>query len=308
MRLAFMGTPDFSVPALQALIQAGHEVACVYSQPPRAAGRGHHERPSPVQAAAEAAGIPVRTPKSLRDAGVQADFAALGLDAAVVVAYGLILPQAVLDAPRLGCLNIHASLLPRWRGAAPIQRAIEAGDHETGITIMAMDAGLDTGAMLLVEATPIGVDDDAGTLHDRLSAMGGRMIVDALAGIEAGTLPAVPQPAEGVTYAAKLERAEAEIDWNQPAERIARRIRAFRPWPGSTARIEGQAVKVLAAAAVAGRTDAPPCMVLGREPIIACADGSALWLERLQRPGKAPVEGAAFWHGVKRVGVGDILT
>jgi methionyl-tRNA formyltransferase len=307
MRLAFMGTPEFSVPALEALLAAGHEVACVYSQPPRPVGRGHQTRPSPVHERAEAAGIEVRTPTSLRMPDVQEAFAALNLDAAVVVAYGLILPQPVLDAPRLGCVNIHGSLLPRWRGAAPIQRAIEAGDAETGITTMAMDAGLDTGAMLLTAHTPIGADDDAGSLHDRLAAMGASLIVETLAGLEAGTITPVPQPGAGVTYAAKLDKAEAALDWNQPAEVLARKVRAFRPWPGTTAQIEGQPVKVLSALAVAGQDGAAPGTILSREPIIACAGGSGLWLERLQRPGKGPVPGADFWNGVKSLQTGDQL-
>src|SRR5690348_9952759 len=199
LRLAFMGTPDFAVPSLAALRTAGHDVACVYSQPPRPAGRGHRPQPSPVQAAAEAAGIPVRVPLRF-DAAAIAEFAALGLDAAVVAAYGLILPKPVLEAPRLGCLNVHASLLPRWRGAAPIQRAILAGDAETGVTIMQMDEGLDTGGMLLTERTPIRPDTTASELHDRLAEIGARLVIEALDGIAAGRLAATPQPAEGVTY------------------------------------------------------------------------------------------------------------
>lgn len=308
MRLAFMGTPDFSVTALTALIEAGHEIACVYSQPPRAAGRGHKERPSPVHQAALDHGIEVRTPKSLRDADVQAEFAALDLDLAVVVAYGLILPQAILDAPKHGCLNIHASLLPRWRGAAPIQRAIEAGDAETGVTIMAMDAGLDTGDMLLIGRTPIADTDDAGSLHDRLSDMGGTLIVEALTKLEAGQLPPTPQPEAGVTYAAKLDKAESRIDWTQPADVIARRIRAFRPWPGTTAELEGQVVKVLAAGIVGGQASAQPGTILAKDPVIACAAGTALRLEKLQRPGKSAVDGAAFWNGAKTLAVGDVLS
>src|SRR5262245_54950645 len=203
LRLAFMGTPDFAVPALSALVAAGHEIVAVYSQPPRAAGRGQKPRPSSVHAAAMDHGIAVRTPDSLRVAAEQAAFTALGLDAAVVVAYGLLLPKSILVAPRLGCLNIHASLLPRWRGAAPIQRALMAGDGETGVTIMQMDEGLDTGPMLLQERMPIVPEDDAGPLHDKLASLGARLIVQALNGLAAGTLTAQPQPSAGVTYAAK---------------------------------------------------------------------------------------------------------
>ncbi|MBV6633705.1 MAG: methionyl-tRNA formyltransferase [Alphaproteobacteria bacterium] len=308
MRIAFMGTPDFSVTALRALINAKHDVACVYSQPPRKSGRGHKEQPSPVHAAALGAGIEVRTPVSLRNEEAQAEFAALNLDAAVVVAYGLILPKEILEAPKHGCFNIHASLLPRWRGAAPIQRAIEAGDTETGITIMQMDEGLDTGAMLMVEATPITLDDDAGTLHDRLSAMGAKMMVEGLELLNANRLIHTPQPDDGVTYAAKLEKAESEIDWSLPAKEIERRIRAFRPWPGSKATIGEKGVKVLAASLADGKAGAEPGTILDKAPVVACADGTALQLDQLQRPGKAAVDGAAFWNGMKTLTVGDRLS
>src|SRR6266404_1312973 len=216
LRLAFMGTPEFARTGLAALIAAGHDIACVYSQPPRPAGRGQRSRPSPVQALAEERGLPVRTPVNLREAAEQAHFADLGLDAAVVAAYGLILPPAILEAPRRGCLNIHASLLPRWRGAAPIQRAILAGDHETGVTIMQMDEGLDTGPMLLAERVDIEPETTATTLHDQLAAVGARLIVRTLGGLADGTLAARPQPAEGITYAKKLAREEGRIDWSQP--------------------------------------------------------------------------------------------
>ena len=221
-RLVFMGTPDFSVPSLNALIAAGHEVVCAYCQPPRKAGRGQKERPQPVHAAAAAADIPVRTPTSLKSADTQAAFAALEADVAVVAAYGLILPKAILDAPRLGCLNIHASLLPRWRGAAPIQRAIQAGDDKTGVTIMQMDEGLDTGPMLLRRSIEIG-QATAGELHDALAELGSTMIVEALAGLDAGTLKTKAQPAtRGVKYAPKIRKDEARIDWRQPAAELAR--------------------------------------------------------------------------------------
>ncbi|MEO0391626.1 MAG: methionyl-tRNA formyltransferase [Pseudomonadota bacterium] len=307
MRIAFMGTPDFSVLALDALVQAGHEVACVYSQPPRKAGRGHKEQPSPVHKAALAHGLNVRTPTSLKPAEVQAEFAALDLDLAVVVAYGLILPTPILEAPRHGCFNIHASLLPRWRGAAPIQRAIAAGDEETGITIMQMDEGLDTGDMLLIDRLPITDEDDAGSLHDGLAQMGAKLIVEALAKLEAGDLPATPQPATGVTYAEKLDKAESRIDWYQPAAMIARRIRAFRPWPGSTAEMEGQTIKIHAAMPVDGDAGAKPGTILDKNVVVACGDGTALRLDKLQRPGKAAVDGAAFWNGAKQIKIGDVL-
>ena len=229
MRIVFMGTPDFSVPVLRALVEAGHDVVASYSQPPRRAGRGKALTPAPVAKAAEELGIPVRTPVSLRDAEAQAEFAALGADVAVVVAYGLILPRAILDAPTRGCINIHASLLPRWRGAAPIQRAILAGDAETGVGIMQMEAGLDTGPVRLEERTPI-ADKTAGALTDELSATGARLIVEVLADLDA--YPPVPQPEEGVTYAAKIDKAEARIDWSQDAAQVERQIRAFNPVPG----------------------------------------------------------------------------
>src|SRR5579885_137893 len=216
LRLAFMGTPDFAVPILRALLAAGHDVVAVYTQPPRPAGRGHREQPSPVQRSAEAAGIPVRTPAKL-DAAEQERFRALALDAAVVAAYGLLLPKPVLEAPRLGCLNVHASLLPRWRGAAPIQRAILAGDVETGVTIMQMDAGLDTGPVLLQRRVPIDRAMTSGALHDRLAALGAEALIEALREIEAGTSRPRPQPAEGVTYAPKISKTEALIDWRASA-------------------------------------------------------------------------------------------
>ncbi|HEY0525312.1 MAG TPA: methionyl-tRNA formyltransferase [Stellaceae bacterium] len=298
MRLAFMGTPDFAVPALEALIAAGHEVACVYCQPPRPAGRGHRVQPSPVQARAEALGIPVRYPRTLRDPAAQAEFAALGLDAAVVAAYGLILPTPVLRAPRLGCINIHASLLPRWRGAAPIQRALLAGDAETGVTIMQMDEGLDTGAMLRAGRVPIGPRTTAGELHDALAALGARLAVETLADLDAGRVRPEPQPAEGVTYASKLSRDEGRLDWRRPAAELERAVRALNPWPGVWFEHGGERIKVLAADLAEGKPGAPPGRVLDRpELTIACADGSALRPTRLQRPGREPVDAAAFLRG-----------
>ena len=294
MRLAFMGTPDFAVPVLAALLAAGHEVACVYSQPPRPAGRGHREQPSPVQAYATGRGLPVRTPRSLKGADDQDSFRALDLDAAVVAAYGLILPQPILEAPRLGCLNVHASLLPRWRGAAPIQRALLAGDAQSGVTIMQMDKGLDTGAMLLAEAVPIAAATTASDLHDRLAGLGARLIVRALAEAEAGILRPEPQPAEGVTYAAKLEKDEGRIDWTQPAAVIERKVRALNPWPGVWCEVAGERLKVLAASPAAGQ--AAPGTVLAAPLVVGCGQG-ALALERVQRAGKAPMTADELLRG-----------
>jgi methionyl-tRNA formyltransferase len=285
MKLVFMGTPDFSVPILGSLIEAGHQVVCVYSQPPRPAGRGHKEQPTPVHAFAHQQGIPVRTPKSLKSPEAQADFAALGADMAVVAAYGLILPQAVLDAPRLGCLNVHASLLPRWRGAAPIQRAILAGDPETGVTIMQMDAGLDTGAMLLKESILLLPDATASWLHDMLAAMGARMIVEAVDKLEAEEpLPATPQPALGVTYAHKLAKEEGLLDWRQTAVELDRKVRALNPWPGVWFEMAGERIKVIEAAVVPGAGQ--PGTVLDDQLSVACGK-FALRPLKVQRAGKA---------------------
>ncbi len=295
MRLAFMGTPDFSVAILDALVNAGHEVVCVYSQPPRPAGRGQQLQASPVHRRADALGIPVRTPKSLRKPEEQAAFAALDLDCAIVAAYGLILPQAILDAPRLGCVNVHASLLPRWRGAAPIQRAILAGDAETGVTIMQMDAGLDTGAMLLTEALPITAQMNAAQLHDALAEMGARLMVAALPGLNDGSLTPVPQPEAGVTYAAKLSKDEGRLDLTRPAAELDRQVRGLTPWPGTWIDLaSGEKLKVLEAQPVAG--SGAPGTLIDAGPTLACGEG-ALRLIRVQRPGKGPVDGAAFLRG-----------
>jgi len=295
LRLAFMGTPDFALPALDALIGAGHEIAAVYSQPPRPAGRGHKPQASPVQRAAEAKGLSVRTPLSLKTAEEEAAFRGLGLDAAVVVAYGLLLPRPILEAPRLGCINIHGSLLPRWRGAAPIQRAILAGDAETGITIMQMDEGLDTGGMLLQRALPIGPEDSAADLHDRLARLGALLAVEALEGLAAGRLSARPQPAAGVTYAAKLERAEARIDWCEPADAILRRLRAFTPWPGLWFEAKGERIRLLGAEA--GKNgDAEPGTLL-EDDAVACGEGTALVLKNVQRAGRSPMTMAELQRG-----------
>jgi len=294
MRLAFMGTPAFAARSLAAVLAAGHEVARVYTQPARPAGRGQKPQPSAVAALALACGLAVETPASLKDPGVQRAFADLRLDAAVVVAYGLLLPSPILAAPRLGCINVHASLLPRWRGAAPIQRAILAGDRETGVTIMRMDEGLDTGPMLMREVLPIGPDATAETLHDALAERGAALLVKALDGLAAGALAAVPQPAEGASYARKLERAEGRLNWNEPAEALARRVRAFAPWPGAFIEHAGERIKVLKAVAVAGA--GAPGTALDDALTIACGAG-ALRLLLVQRAGKAPMETAAFLRG-----------
>jgi methionyl-tRNA formyltransferase len=297
LRLAFMGTPEFAVPILEALVAAGHHLAAIYCQPPRPTGRGHRTQPSPVQARAEALGLAVRTPTSLKNEVVLQEFMALGLDAAVVAAYGLLLPRPILAAPRLGCLNIHASLLPRWRGAAPIQRALIEGDAETGVTIMQMEAGLDTGPMLLAETLPIGPDATAASLQDALSSLGARLIVAALNGVAAGTLCAVPQPAAGVTYAAKLSRADGALDWRAGAKTLERRVRALTPWPGVTIGLGGERVKLLAAAAESGSVGVPGT-VTDDDFGIACGDG-VLRPILLQRPGRASVERRAFLNGMK---------
>jgi methionyl-tRNA formyltransferase len=291
MKIVFMGTPDFAVPVLEALAQA-HEIVAVYTQPPRPAGRGKADRPSPVQARAEALGLPVRHPVSLRSETAAKDFVALQPDVAVVVAYGLILPQPVLDAPRLGCLNIHASLLPRWRGAAPIHRAIMAGDAETGVCIMQMEAGLDTGPVLLREATAIGDDETTADLHDRLAAMGARLIVEALTRLP--ELVPQPQPAEGVTYAAKIDKAEARIDWTRPADEVDRLIRGLSPFPGAWVDIRGERVKLLRSRVVDG--SGLPGQVLGGFTV-ACGSG-AVEITEAQREGKRPLPAAEVLKGL----------
>ena len=297
-----MGTPDFAVPSLDAVAAAGHEIACVYCQPPRPAGRGQAARPSPVQQRAEQAGWPLRMPVSLKDGTVQAAFAALRLDAAVVVAYGLLLPEAVLQAPRLGCLNVHASLLPRWRGAAPIQRAILAGDTETGVTIMQVDEGLDSGPILSQSAVPIEPTTTAADLHDTLAALGAEMIVAALDGLDRGVIRPEPQPALGVTYAKKLRRDEAVLDWRRKAVDLERQVRAFAPWPGAYTELPGrdggERLKVLAATVVpvSPQAGAAPGTVVDGGLTVACGEG-ALRLLRVQRAGKAPMDAEAFLRG-----------
>jgi methionyl-tRNA formyltransferase len=293
MRVVFMGTPDFSVPVLDALVGAGHEIACVYCQPPRPAGRGKKPRPTPVHARAEALGLPVRHPVSLKDAQAQAEFADLNADVAVVVAYGLILPQPVLDAPKQGCLNIHASLLPRWRGAAPIHRAIMAGDAETGICIMQMEAGLDTGPVLMREATPIGVEETTGELHERLALMGAQLICRALERLD-GLTPD-PQPEEGVTYAAKIDKAEARIDWSRPAAEIDRHIRGLSPFPGAWCEMAGERIKLLRCRLAEGQ-GAPGQILQGLT--VACGEG-AIEITEAQRQGKRPMPAEDFLRGVQ---------
>ncbi|WP_324751505.1 methionyl-tRNA formyltransferase [Roseovarius sp. Pro17] len=293
MRVIFMGTPDFSAPTLDALIAAGHDIAAVYSQPPRPAGRGKKDRPTPVHARARALGLEVRHPVSLRDADVQAAYRALNADVAVVVAFGLILPQAVLDAPTHGCLNIHASLLPRWRGAAPIHRAIMAGDAVTGVCIMQMEAGLDTGPVLLREEAQIGAEDTTGQLHDRLSAMGAGLICEALERLD--TLVPQAQSTEGVTYAAKIDKAEARVDWGRDAAEVDRLIRGLSPFPGAWCEIDGQRVKLLASRLAEGQ--GAPGEVLDNQLTVACGKG-AVQLLRLQRAGRAAQDAGEFLRGM----------
>ena len=306
LRLVFMGSPEFSLPVLEALIGAGHEIAAVYTAPPRPAGRGQKEKPSAVHAFAAARGLRVLTPESLASAEEQAAFQALfkagGADGAAVVAYGLILPKAVIETPRLGCLNVHASLLPRWRGAAPIQRAILAGDGETGVTIMKIDEGLDTGPILLAEPVPITAETTAEALHDELAGLGARLMLEALDGLAAGTLTPVPQAEDGVTYAPKLTRGEGRLDWTRPAAELERQVRALNPWPGVWFEHAGDRIKVLSAEAAedgpdpAGEPGALIGEVLGGALGVACGSG-VLRLKKVQRQGKEPRDGAAFLRG-----------
>ncbi len=290
LNLIFMGSPDFSVPALRALLDAGHQVISVYAQPMRAAGRGQKRRPCPVHEFALEEGLQVRTPECINDDRHQADFIALNADACVVAAYGLILPKRLLDAPPMGCLNIHASLLPRWRGAAPIQRAIIAGDKKSGVTIMQMDEGLDTGDMLLKEETLISKDTTASALHNRLSKMGAQMIVKVLTG---GVTPRA-QPKYGITYAAKLDRNEGRLDWSLPAAEIERRIRALTPWPGVWFEYAGTRLKVLAADV--NKPSGKAGTVLNSQLSIACGEGS-LSVKLIQKQGKVVMSAEEFLRG-----------
>ena len=302
MKLIFAGTPEFAASALQALIDAGHEIALVLTQPDRPAGRGMKLKASPVKALALAHQLPVSQPLTLKTTDAQAEIAAVGAELMVVAAYGLILPKVVLDMPTRGCLNIHASLLPRWRGAAPIHRAIEAGDAETGVTIMQMDAGLDTGDMLLTERLAITADDTTAALHDRLALLGGRMIVEALELAACGGLQPVPQPAEGITYAHKIEKAESSIDWSLPATVIGQRIRAFDPFPGASTECSGETIKAWSYVidSIKGNTDARKGLVLSVDDtgvLVACGAGTALRLTTLQRAGGKRLPAADFLRG-----------
>ena len=291
MRIIFMGSPDFAVPTLDALVVAGHEVVAAYCQPPRAAGRGKALRPTAVQARAETLGIAVRSPTSLRTAEAQAEFAAFEADIAVVAAYGLILPQQILDAPKFGCLNVHGSLLPRWRGAAPVQRAIMAGDAVTGVTIMQMEKGLDTGSMLLMRE--VRVDrKTAGQLMDEIAIIGAQAIVDVLERLNG--LPLVPQPDEGVTYAAKISKSEAQIDWTRPARELERHVQGLAPFPGAWFEIGGERIKLLGAEAVEGTGS--PGNVIDERMTITCGN-KALRPLLLQRAGRSPMGLDEFLRG-----------
>lgn len=307
MRLAFLGTPDFAVHSLAALVAAGHEIACVYSQPPAPRGRGQALQPSPVHAHAEARGIPVRTPVSMRAPEEVAAFRALELDAAVVVAFGQILTPDVLAAPRLGCFNLHASLLPRWRGAAPIQRAIMAGDSVTGVQVMRMSEGLDEGAVLATETVRIGPLDTAGTLHDRLAEAGARLLPAALAAIEAGTAVETPQAAEGVTYAKKIKPAEARIDWTRPAAEVDRHIRGLSPFPGAWFEAPSDRGPVRVKALLSRLEDGAgePGRALDEALLIACGTG-AVRLLRAQREGRGQQDAGDFLRGFP-VAAGTVL-
>jgi len=293
LRLAFMGTPEFSVPVLAHLIGQGHEIAAVYSQPPRPKGRGLESDPSPVAKFALSQGLEIRTPYSLKGADAQAEFDALNLDAAIVVAYGLLLPKAVLDAPRLGCFNLHASLLPRWRGAAPIQRAIMAGDAETGVMVMRMEEGLDTGPVLMAERVSIG-RKTAGELHDELSQLGADLTVRALSALERGPIKGHAQPSDGVTYAKKILKEEARIDWVRPAREIDCLIRGLSPSPGAWCETKGERLKILSSAPMTGQ--GAPGEILDGDLTVACGEG-ALQLVRVQRAGRGPMDAREFLRG-----------
>ena len=307
LRVAFAGTPEFAACALEAILAAGYDVPLVLTQPDRPAGRGMKLTPSAVKQLALARGIAVDQPEKLRTEEQRARLAACAPDLLVVAAYGLILPKAVLELPRLGCLNIHASLLPRWRGAAPIHRAIEAGDAETGITIMQMDEGLDTGAMLLRRALPIAADDTTASLHDRLAALGGECIVDALAALQRGELVATPQPAEGVTYAAKIGRAEANIDWIRPAADIERALRAFDPFPGAASSLRDTVVKCWSGKVVPGSGEPGSVLAVDDEGITIACGRDALRCTVLQRPGSKRLPAGEFVRGFP-VSIGERFT
>ena len=296
LRLIFMGTPDFAVPTLLALAGAGHDIAAVYTRAPKPAGRGMALQPTPVEREARRLALPVLTPKTLKDEAAQAAFRAHNADAAVVVAYGLILPKPVLEAPRLGCFNVHASLLPRWRGAAPINRAIMAGDAESGVTIMQMDEGLDTGAMAMAESVAIGADMTAGELHDELAKLGSALMVRALAEIERGAAMPKRQPAQGVTYAEKISKAETRIDWTKSWKQVHDHIRGLSPFPGAWFEFGGGRVKALRS--TKGEGKGAPGTVLDGSLTIACGDG-AVRLTQVQRAGKQPMSAEEFLRGTK---------
>ncbi len=293
MKVIFMGTPDFSVPALQALVDAGHDIVAVYCQPPRPAGRGKKDRASAVQGRAEALGLKVRYPKSLRNEAAQAEFSAFEAEIAVVVAYGLILPKEILEAPAKGCLNIHASLLPRWRGAAPIHRAIMAGDAKTGVCIMQMDEGLDTGAVLLRHELAIGAQETTSELYDRLSSFGADLIVEALSRLDE-LVPEV-QPEDGVTYASKIDKSEARIDWSRPAAEVDRQIRGLSPFPGAWCEVNGERLKLLGSRLANG--NGQPGQVLGAF-VVACGAG-AIEITLVQRPSKRPMDADELLRGME---------
>ena len=306
LSIVFAGTPEFAVPALEALLDSEHRIVAVYTQPDRPAGRGQKLAISPVKRCALEHGLHIEQPPKLRGAEEIARLAAFRPDVMVVVAYGLILPQAVLDIPRFGCINIHASLLPRWRGAAPIQRAIEAGDTETGVTIMRMDAGLDTGPVLLERRVPIEPTDTSASLHDRLSRLGADALIEALSGIADGTLTAKPQPSEGVTYAAKVTKEEARIDWRQPAIAIERRVRAFNPWPIAETTLQGQQLRIWEAVARPQSSDASPGQVISVDDqgIHVATGVGTLVLTRVQLAGRKPTSGPDFARGQR---VADVV-
>ncbi len=304
-RILFAGTPEFSVPPLRALLDGGYQVVGVYTQPDRPAGRGRKLQPGPVKRLAQERDVPVFQPRNFRDPAEVETLRGLRPDLMVVVAYGLILPRAVLDAPVRGCVNIHASLLPRWRGAAPIQRAVLAGDSETGITIMEMEEGLDTGPMLLKKATPIAPDETGGSLHDRLSLLGAEALMEALPGILDGSLVAEPQDDGLACYAAKLDKAEAEIDWRRPAAELDRQVRAFDPWPVAQTRYRDQVMRVWQARPLEGTVDAAPGTVVatGREGMDVATGDGLLRITRLQLPGKKAMETSAFLNAHDPLGV-----
>jgi methionyl-tRNA formyltransferase len=294
LRLIFMGTPDFAVPALVELAARGHEIVAVYTRAPKPAGRGMAVQPTPVEREARRLGFPVFTPKTLRDEAAQDAFHAHDADAAVVVAYGLILPKPVLEVPRLGCFNVHASRLPRWRGAAPINRTIMAGDAESGVTIMKMDEGLDTGAVAMADRVAVGLDMTAGDLHDMLARLGADLMARALAALERGSLALTPQPEEGVTYAVKIAKGETRIDWSKPWRKVHDHIRGLSPFPGAWFELGGVRVKALRS--TRGQGGGAPGMVLDDKLTIACADG-AVRLTQVQRAGKQPMSAEEFLRG-----------